>query len=376
MADRALVLCPEAPYPITGGGSMRTACLVEYLRQHYDVDLIVFREPGRPRPEAACVIELPYHRRTPAARAWRATRRFMLGRPPLNDRFTGFEDQLSGITKGRRYKLAVIEHFWCATYADLPADRVVLDLHNVESAWYRSQAAAEPWPQSLLCRRFAACAERLERRWLERFGALLAASKPDAARLRSLAPNAAVHIYPNSIPLRDQPRVLEEDAIAFSGNMEYRPNQAAIRFFQRDIWPRVRSRHPGVAWRLIGRNAPRIAGAETVGVVEDAVAELAKAQVAVVPLLSGSGTRLKILEAWAAARPVVSTTIGAEGLEARDGEHLLLADTPAAFAEAVCRLLGDPAERARLGSAGRRLYERCYSWESAWQALHENLAPS
>ncbi len=103
--------------------------------------------------------------------------------------------------------------------------------------------------------------------------------------------------------------------------------------------------------------------------MEDAVASLAEAQVAVVPLLAGSGTRLKILEAWAAGTAVVSTTLGAEGLDARDGEHLLLADQPDGFADAVSGLLASPMDRARIGAAGRRLYEQRYTWPGVWRDL-------
>src|SRR5262249_57435937 len=117
-------------------------------------------------------------------------------------------------------------------------------------------------------------------------------------------------------------------------------------------------------WRIIGRNPeavrrivagdPRI---HLIGPVEDAVAALAAAKVCIVPLLSGSGTRFKILEAWTASRPVVSTTIGAEGLGARDGEHLLVADDANAFITAVVRLWNDADLRKRLGRAGRARYE-------------------
>ena len=110
--------------------------------------------------------------------------------------------------------------------------------------------------------------------------------------------------------------------------MEYHPNLTAVRFFRLEIWPRLRDRWPQLVWRLVGKNPkavqrftrgdPRI---EVVGPVQDAVCELARSRVAVVPLLSGSGTRLKILEAWAAGLPVVSTTLGAEGLPVRDGEN-------------------------------------------------------
>jgi len=111
---------------------------------------------------------------------------------------------------------------------------------------------------------------------------------------------------------------------------------------------------------------PRI---EVVGPVDDAVAELARCRVAVVPLLSGSGTRLKILEAWAAGLPVVSTTIGAEGLGARDGEHLLIADDAASFARATARLLACSPLRTELAAAGRSLLQKEFTWETVWAKL-------
>jgi glycosyltransferase involved in cell wall biosynthesis len=129
-------------------------------------------------------------------------------------------------------------------------------------------------------------------------------------------------------------------------------------------------------WRLIGKNPHAVKdftcgdpNIQVTGPVEDAVRELASAQVAIVPLLSGSGTRLKIIEAWAAGLPVVSTTLGAEGLPGRDGESLLLADTGPAFAAAVSRLLASPALRQTLGMRGRMSVEQQFTWEAAWQRL-------
>jgi glycosyltransferase involved in cell wall biosynthesis len=170
---------------------------------------------------------------------------------------------------------------------------------------------------------------------------------------------------------------MDEEAIVFSGNMEYHPNVAAVRFFRAEVWPRLRERWPALVWRLVGKNPdavkqytsgdPRI---QVAGPVDDAVRELARARAAVVPVLAGSGTRFKILEAWAAGIPVVSTSVGAEGLPARDGENILLADTGPAFAETVSRLLASPALRGRLGVAGRRLLEREFTWETAWTKLN------
>jgi glycosyltransferase involved in cell wall biosynthesis len=138
----------------------------------------------------------------------------------------------------------------------------------------------------------------------------------------------------------------------------------------------VRDRLPDIEWRLVGRNpeavARLVAGDARIvlaGPMDDAVATLAEAKLCVVPLLSGSGTRFKILEAWAAGRAVVSTSLGAEGLGARHGEHLWIADDARAFAEAVVALLSNAGERARLGTAGRALYLKNYTWPAAWRSL-------
>lgn len=385
-----LVLCPEAPYPPVGGGALRTASLLEYLRRRYRVDLVVFREPGEPDPRAAlpdcgfsrvAVLDLPPHAHHRAARLLRNLRRMLRGRPPLNDRFDGFADSIAQWIGGRRYELAVIEHFWCAGYARIlrPATRrLVLDMHNIESQLYRRLAESEPLPLRPVFRRFEGCLRRLERRWLPAFDLILVASQEDAARVRALEPEAHVRVYPNALPATPVPEVAEQEVVAFSGNLEYQPNMGAVRFFHRRIWPLLRERRPQLVWRVIGKNPQAVARElegdpriELVGPVEDAVSALAAARVVVVPVLAGSGTRFKILEAWAAGRAVVSTTVGAEGLGARHGEHLLLADDAAAFASAVLELLESPERRAALGRAGRELCLRSFSWPAAWRMLEE-----
>ena len=163
-------------------------------------------------------------------------------------------------------------------------------------------------------RRFAEAYRRLEREWLPVFDDVLVPSEDDALRLK---PYCSATVYPNAIPFRPQPAVDEENAIAFSGNLEYHPNVAAVRYFAAEIWPLILAAHPDLEWRLIGRNphaiepiVAEIPGVRVVGPVDDAVEALARAKVVVTPLLAGSGTRFKILEAWAAARAVVSTTCG------------------------------------------------------------------
>ncbi|HPQ13780.1 MAG TPA: glycosyltransferase family 4 protein [Bryobacteraceae bacterium] len=388
MRPSALFLSPEAPYPATGGGPLRSSALLEYLACRYAVDLIVFREPGAPDPRAAVpagiarrvdVIDLPYHSRTFLARMVRNAVRYLRNRPPLNDRFAGFAAPLARLLAGRQYNLAVVEHFWCAPYCEQlepHAARTVLDLHNVESVYYGRSAGVEPWPASAVLRRFERACRSLERKWIPRFSIVLAASEHDANLVRAICPETHPHVYPNTIPFTPQPDAVEQNVLAFSGNFDYQPNIGAVRFFRKRIWPLLRDRWPGLVWRLIGKNPTGIARLvagdpriEVTGPVADAVEALATARVVVAPLLAGSGTRVKILEAWAAGRAVVSTSLGAEGLPVRSGEHLLLADSPEAFAEAVSRLLASPEERLRLGRAGRALYEKRFTREQGWKEL-------
>lgn len=383
-----LVLSPEAPYPLVGGGQHRTACLLEYLARHYAVDLVLFRQPGEADPAVALpagmvrrvvTLELPRHSKHRVARVVRNTRRLLCGIPPLNDRFSGFEREIEEFTRGERYAAGIIEHFWCAAYSVALAalcGRLVLDLHNVESVLLERIAAVDNGPRKWMLRSFARAASSLEQNLLPKFDLVLAASELDAALVAGKARPARVLAYPNTLPARPQPPVEEEEAIAFSGNFEYEPNRDGALWFAREIWPRLKARRPALEWRLVGRNAGHLRGLlgsqeriRICGAVEDPIGELARSKVAVVPLRAASGTRVKILEAWAAGRPVVSTTIGAEGLLAQPGQHLMRADAADEFARAVLQLLEQPERRRRLGQAGRTLFERCYTREAGWAAL-------
>jgi glycosyltransferase involved in cell wall biosynthesis len=390
VSDRAaaLFLSPEAPFPLAGGGALRSASLLEYLGPRYDVDLIVFRQPDAPDPRhdlpaglvrSVTVFDLPPNRRTTLARVLRNASRVLRRVPPLVDRHRGFAPALARFVAGRSWDLGIVEHSWAAPYLDqiVPVcRRTILDLHNVESVLHERCAAVQPGPMGFVHRVFQKASRELEQNWFLRVSTVLTTSEPDAAAVHSIAPAARVLVYPNALPPVPLPAAGDEDAIVFSGNMEYHPNITAVRFFRQQVWPILRERWPGLRWRLVGRNPAAVARytggdprIEAIGPVADAVAELARSRVAIVPLLSGSGTRLKILEAWAAGLPVVSTTIGAEGLGVRDGDAVLLADGAVPFADAVTRLLTCTQLRRDLGMAGRLLLEKEFTWETAWRKL-------
>jgi glycosyltransferase involved in cell wall biosynthesis len=351
--------------------------MVEYLAQRYELDVIAFREPDAPDPRAAFpvglvrsiqVVDLPFHARSTPARAWRNLNRLVRDVPPLIDRFSGFDLPIT-----RKYDLAVIEHFWCAPYLDelrRRCDRVVLNLHNIESTLLNRCAETESLAGRMALRRFGSACRTLESELLPRFDNLLVTSESDRRQVGSGI------VWPNTIPFKPRPQVPPRPDIVFSGNMAYHPNRAAVRFFAADIWPRVRERAPDLTWRLVGKN-PEALGLNTdltmrvVGPVSDAIAALSGSCVAVVPLLSGSGTRFKILEAWAAGVPVVSTTIGAEGLNAVDGEHLLIADKPDDFANAVLSIVNNHRLAGALADCAREFYESNFTWPIAWKTLEE-----
>jgi len=393
-SDQILFLAPEFPYPLTGGGPMRSSSLLQLLTRNYDLHLVTFREKETPHPQTflpsglvnfLTVVDLPYHGRDFWSRSYRNGVRLVKGTLPLTDRFSNVQTRntVLNAVEGRHYKLAVIEHFWCAPHLQIlrgHADHVILDLHNIESVLHERCARVESWPLNIVHNRFARLARKMERQWIPQFDLVLVSSETDRQRLMDHVPGVPVVVYPNSIPWTRQPLVEEENVIAFSGNWEYHPNLSAVKFFYSKVWPLVQKVHPQLRWRLIGKNAQRLRHVvsgdtkiELAGAVADPVTELAKARLVIVPLLSGSGTRVKILEAWAAGRAVVSTTIGAEGLPATTGKNICLADGHLFFAKAILELLDNKEEREHLGREGRLTYEREGNWLAAWRSTEKWL---
>jgi glycosyltransferase involved in cell wall biosynthesis len=384
-----IMLSPEPPYPLHGGGAYRTASLVHYFSRFADVDLILISESGRPAllppglVRSQKVIPLPPHARGPLARYFRNARRAVRGVPPLIDRLGGLDAAIIEAIGASRYEIGVVEHFWCAPYVERMrsvCDRTVLDLHNIESVLHERCARVERGLVALGHRRFAAVSRKLETELLPRFSLVLATSEADAGRVAHLAPAARVEVYPNALPWVPRPREEPQQALVFSANFEYHPNIDAVHFLVSEIWPEVKKRHPGLRLKLVGRgdrSIRHLVGAgpdiEVTGPVADAFREIASAAIVVAPLRAGSGTRIKILEAWAAGRPVVATLVAAEGLLVRDGRNIVLAPDAAGFAGAIGRLLGDPAEAQRIALSGRHTFERHYTWEAAWANLDANL---
>ncbi|HLY20543.1 MAG TPA: glycosyltransferase [Bryobacteraceae bacterium] len=251
----------------------------------------------------------------------------------------------------------------------------ILFTHNVEARIWERHAQVASTPLMKAASWFEARAlVRTERRYVDQADHVFTVSENDRAHfLQYIAPDR-ISVIPTGVdteyfqPLAEPAQPF---AMVFTGSMDYMPNEDAAAYFVDEILPLIQAEVPAALFWAVGRRPTRrtqaLASATILvtGAVEDIRPYLAKAAVCVVPLRSGSGTRIKIFEAMAMGKAVVSTTMGAEGLPVRHGENIVLADRPADFAFHVVRLLRDPAAREQLGRAARKLVEENYSWASA-----------
>jgi glycosyltransferase involved in cell wall biosynthesis len=258
--------------------------------------------------------------------------------------------------------------------------RRVLDEHNIEFDLQRQMTGiGSPLRRihnSVNWRKL----RREEIREWRRFDGVTFTSKPDEERARALVPSMRSAVIPSAVDpraFRPEPGDPGPDGrtVMFFGINDYYPNSDGILFFIREVWPLLAASHPQARLKIVGPRptpeilAQRSARVEVTGPVDDVRAHLATAAAVIVPLRLGGGTRLKIVEAMAMSKPIVSTTIGAEGIDVVHERHLLLADEPAQFAAAVGRVLDDASLAARLGEEGRALVTARYSWEAAARSL-------
>jgi len=261
---------------------------------------------------------------------------------------------------------------------------VVLFEHNVEHLIWKRLSAVEPrwWRRALLEIEWRKM-RSVERRACTEANLTVAVSEDDRNRLAADAPGAAIVSVPTGVDVDyfqpGQGRQVP-GRLVFSGSMDWYPNEDAMLHFVHEIMPRVRAHVPAVSLTIVGRNPTEKVrtlgdqpGVLVTGTVNDVRPYIAEAALYIVPLRVGGGTRLKIFEALAMGKAVVSTTVGAEGLDLVPGMHIALADGSDAFSQAVVRLLEDAHGRESLGQRGRRIVEERYSWPSVTRAFELHL---
>jgi glycosyltransferase involved in cell wall biosynthesis len=396
-----LLVAHNLPWPPLGGGLVRLAQIVEAMASVADLDLFVIHDQRqtaiaippsvrvlrvmgvqnpRTSPQLRWRLEWAARRGVPievaVSRADRTPRRVLRdwARPPYD--VVWFSRPSSYEWTGRPdfgptvVDLMDLEDVKEGLRSDLLADQLqsasVLDSVRTRLAWYQSRLNGGDW------RRFQqSVAARVER--------VVVPSELDAAR--SALPNVMVipNTYPRPRRPAGNPAADGPPVVLFQGSLGYPPNIDGAKWLAVAVAPRIRATVPAAEVRLVGRPATNVArlhqpGVLTVvGEVPSMEEELARASVAVVPVRYGGGTRVKILESFAHRVPVVSTTLGAEGLDVEDGVHLLLADDPEEFAAATVRLLHDPGLRVRLTEAAETFYLDRYDGRVADEAVRRLL---
>ncbi|HEY3412714.1 MAG TPA: glycosyltransferase [Armatimonadota bacterium] len=389
---RILVLAPELPYPPVGGGKLRAYHLLRGLAERHTLDILCFLHDPSERKLLKDV------------RQWAGITPVLWTMPPVYAAlYEGADPEdverasdlplLPAYFESEEMQARMDEALSTARYDAvyvitsmmgqfLPAGLNVaaaVDLWNLETlvqqrAWERSGEEADriQWEKMLAYERsvFERCAAVFPVSSKEREEVIRLFAHPNVVNIDNGVDTGAY----DPVPIPQLPRIL------FTGTMNYQPNEEGILYFLNDVWPLVRAGNPDATLAIVGQ-APSEAvtahhgGPVTVtGLVPKVQPYFDAARVCIVPLLSGGGTRLKILEAMAAGRPVVSTSLGAEGLETRDREHLLIADTSSDFAESILQILRDDALAASLARSARALVEERYDWGILVRRLERELS--
>jgi len=403
---RILFITPQAPYPPRQGATMRNYYFIRGLARNHAVDLLTFLAPGDQIADDSplktlctriAAVEQPMRTALQRVHSTLTTLTPDMGLRLESEAMHRLARQWLAET---HYDVVQIEGIELAQYArpllerrrDPERPALVFDDHNCEYLLQKRNAFTDlrhpqRWPAAAYSLVQWRKLRRYEAAIVRSADAVVAVSEADRRALLDLGAPTPIVVAPNGIDLeayRPPETVSPLRTIVFTGKMDYRPNIDAVLWFSQNVLPRVLAKAPDVRFQIVGMNPhPRLnalrghPAIEITGAVPDTRPYIHQAGAYVIPMRVGGGTRFKALEALACAAPVVSTTLGVEGVDVRDGQELLIADEPEAFAAAVLRLLEDAqkggALRRRLGAQGRRFVEQHYGWEQILPKLEEAL---
>lgn len=385
---KVLVVSAHFPFPPRSGVKMRNYQLLRQLARRHDVTLLTYAWPEDRDGVGPLREELPVRivergERSRIARRW-AQLRSLASVQPFSARLACARDMqraLNELCADESFDIIQLETSVLCALA-VPRDvRVVLDSHNIEYEVFQRMGEGE----TAVARRAFNRLEyerfrRFEQRCWSRVDGCAVTSDREAPVIRAYAPNTPIAVVPNAVDLdtfAPSPAGVEPGTVVFNGTLDYRPNVDAAQHLVEEIWPLVLNRCPEARLTIVGRGQEadlrrlRRPGVTVTGEVPDVRPYLRRAAIVAVPVRIGGGTRLKVVEGLACAKAIVSTSLGCEGIAVRDREHLLIADGAQAFAARLLELFNDPALGDALGTAGRKLAERHYSWELAGDRLEK-----
>lgn len=390
-----LFITDRIPYPPHDGGSLRTYNIIKQLATRHTVTLVALIHSAAeienvPVLEALGVQIVPMLRATrPNHTHWQKARlhfssmpHFLVQRPLPED----FHKRIAQLRDGQNFDVVHLDYALtapcAASVADLP---IVLTQHNVQSQIPYRYVMAQPLLRRLMHWRDILNYVKwrhVEIRWSRSADVVVAVSDLEADYYRQRLPGIPVQVVPNGVDVAsfgDLEQHPEPATLLFTGGMNWHPNADAMSYFCREIYPTIKAERPDTQLLIVGRDpTPKVQslanpGVTVTGRVPDIRPYFSRATVCVVPLRAGAGTRLKILEAFAARVPVVSTSLGCEGLRVQDSQHLLVADSPQEFAQQTIRLLNDADLRVQLTEAGYQVTRSVYDYPVLVEALESAL---
>lgn len=380
---KILYLAPWFPFPPDNGIRIRLYHLLRALGQHHDVTLIAFVRDGdrteSKELERICrrVHTVPWRKFNPTHA--KALLGFFSARPrSMVDSYSvEMAYRVAALTQLEAFDAVIASTTDTAEYAvRASAPTRLLEDHNSMTRWmgdnYRSQKKMLPRARAWLTLQKS---RQYESQLYARFDGCTMVSDLDARAVADwLHYKAPIRVVPNGVDLDYYVQNgfhPQQHAMVFNGSLTYAANFGAAQYFSSEIFPRIRQGAPDAYLQITGTNngvarhsTLSQPGIVLTGYLEDIRPTVAQASVCVVPLQTGGGTRLKILEAMALGTPVVSTAKGAEGLDVTHGKDILIADAPAEFAEHVLEIFNNQALRARLSTNARHLVETKYDWKS------------
>ncbi len=375
----------EVPFPSDTGAKMRTGNIIKRLAARHNIYLICYGDKNTAEHDslkAVCqeyvVIPPPreFMKNKGVALYWSVLKGLLSSRPlGVTSRFSPLmKEGIAGWLKEQSIDCIMCDTVYQAVYIPAGPCRTVLNEQNVESTIIRRYALLE---KNLLKKAYAYYEywrmARLEREIWGKMDCIFACSDTDKEAILAKVKTAKVEVIPNGV---DVPDLLEDVreipcSIVYTGLMSWHPNEDAVMYFVKDIYPLVKERVPEAAFWIVGKGPSEKlrqlcagdASIHVTGFVETVTPYIMQSQVCAVPLRIGSGTRLKILEAMALKKAIVSTSIGCEGLEVTGHEDILIADDPQSFAGHIVDLLRDEDKRRQLAERGRGLVDKKYRWE-------------
>lgn len=397
---KVLLLTQVLPYPPDSGPKVKTYNVLKYLAQHHEVTLASFVRGDQSRDVehlqrfcAGGVHVVPMERGA-LNDAVAMARSLATGRPwmMVRDDRRAMRDLVARLAARTHFDVAHADQLNMAQYAARVAGaRRVLDAHN--ALWLLYKRLAETMGaglRKLLLDRDWKLLKRYEGRVCREFDGVLAVSREDKAALLEAVAEAngqakdedaakmvVIPIAVDADEVQPVQRHPDADHILHIGTMYWPPNIDGVNWFIAEVLPHIRKQRPDVIFDVVGARPPQelveMSKADprinVTGYVDDPQPHLQSAGVMVVPLRAGGGMRVKILNAMAQALPIVTTTLGCEGIAVEHGKHVLIADSPIAFAEATLRVLEDRAYADALGRNGRALVESTYDYRAACRPL-------